>query len=528
MGSPWNELRQKLASQAPLDLFEREEIARDLTADLSGLALYPHSLSRLPGTAAVLGAQDGRQRRLVLLTGRSDGGSGFDQQPVFEARRDEVRLRVYDASPELILSLREHLPWLRPRTNPGSPGFSTGDRVGLATPAHVRAIEGSSFFPCLAQQSSAENMATGRSWKDVLADVLFGVLREGWRGGFGADADCLRTEAEIEAAAAAGYVRFTIDLGYYAGVVSNFDRKELGRRFVEIEQSIPGADGWRRRFLGRTFELQTGFRKQAIAFDEKSFLVTMLKYGLAFDRMRHMCEAVGRFRRGRPYEIEVSFFGSGERTTPHEHLFVALQAAEEGYSLAAVAPRFVGEFRKGLDYKGNPSKLARNMALHAAVARAVNSHAISIHSASDKFSIYPFIGEACDGNFHIKTSGTSYLEALRAAARRDRELFEAIVHETLEGWQSGASTYDFALDPSVLPEPERLDETELEEHYLGWDQGRHLLCESHGRILGTNGALKRKLVGLLMDHETLHHALITEHLKRHISLLEEGKEGRSA
>lgn len=527
MASRWNELRRKLTSRARLDLYEREEIARDLSAELSGLALFPNSLSRLPGTAAVLGAQEGWQQRLVVLTGQADEGGGFDRQPVFEARRDEIRLRVYDATPELVLSLREHLPWLRPRTNPGGPGFSTGDRIGLATPAHVRALEGSSFFPCLAQQSSAENKATGRSWETVLSDVLFGVLREGWRGGFGADADCLRTEQEVEAAAAAGYVRFTIDLGHFAREVGNLDRKELGRRFVEVEQSVPGADGWRRRYLGRSFELQLGFRKQAIVFDEKTFLVTMLKYGKAFERMRRMCAAVGRFRRGKPYEIEVSFFSSGERTTPHEHLFVALQAAEEGYAVAAVAPRFVGEFRKGLDYKGSPSKLARNMALHAAVARSINGHSISIHSASDKFAIYPYIGEACNGNFHIKTSGTSYLEALRAVARLDRALFEAIVVEALDGWQSDASAYDFTIDTSVLPEPQRLDDTELEEHYLGWYQGRHLLCESHGRILGGNRALKRRLLGLLSANEALHHALIRDHLKRHINLLEKGREGRS-
>jgi len=73
MNSKWRSLEQLLVSQGKPDQCEQEEIARDLSAEFSGLVLFPLSLSRISRTA-VMAAQEGTRRRLLLITGRKGTG----------------------------------------------------------------------------------------------------------------------------------------------------------------------------------------------------------------------------------------------------------------------------------------------------------------------------------------------------------------------------------------------------------------------------------------------------------------------
>jgi hypothetical protein len=68
----------------------------------------------------------------------------------------------------------------------------------------------------------------------------------------------------------------------------------------------------------------------------------------------------------------------------------------------SVAPRFVGGFEKGIDYKGDLAAFENDLRGHAAIARAFGPYKISIHSGSDKFSIYPIIGRLCGDLLHVK------------------------------------------------------------------------------------------------------------------------------
>src|SRR5918993_3995129 len=114
-------------------------------------------------------------------------------------------------------ALRDLLRWLRPRPLGPSTSAGFGDRLGLATPGHVRALRaaGGELAPIFAQQSIREMERTGRSPQEVLDDATWGVFAEGWREGFGADADHLKTTGDIDACVAAGYTFFTFDPGEY-------------------------------------------------------------------------------------------------------------------------------------------------------------------------------------------------------------------------------------------------------------------------------------------------------------------------
>ena len=91
--------------------------------------------------------------------------------------------------------------------------------------------------------------------------------------------------------------------------------------------------------------------------------------------------------------------------------------------LVSLAPRFIGEFEKGVDYKGDLKAFEKSLADHAAIAKKLGPYKLSLHSGSDKLSIYPAFARATAGLWHVKTAGTSYLEAVRAVARHNADLF---------------------------------------------------------------------------------------------------------
>src|SRR5687768_8405775 len=84
--------------------------------------------------------------------------------------------------------------------------FGFGDRTGMATPGHVAAMKeaGGALVPIFPQQSIREMKRTGRTPAQVIGEAVAGMQTAGWRGTCGADADHLKTRADVDATAAAG------------------------------------------------------------------------------------------------------------------------------------------------------------------------------------------------------------------------------------------------------------------------------------------------------------------------------------
>ena len=94
--------------------------------------------------------------------------------------------------------------------------------------------------------------------------------------------------------------------------------------------------------------------------------------------------------------------------------------------LTSFAPRYLGEFEKGVDYLGDRQAFERHVGLRAAIARELGPYKLSLHSGSDKFSIFEAVARQTRGLVHLKTAGTSYVEALRTLAALDPPLFREI------------------------------------------------------------------------------------------------------
>ena len=135
---------------------------------------------------------------------------------------------------------------------------------------------------------------------------------------------------------------------------------------------------------------------------------------------------------------------------------------------------------------------------HAAIA-ALYGYRVSVHSGSDKFSIFPSIGRICGGRFHLKTAGTSWLEALRVVAAVDPGLFGELYSLALARFSTARALYHVTPDLSTLPDPEGLTPGE------GPRAARR--CERAPRSAITYGEmlavpdLKRRMYALLRTHE---------------------------
>jgi tagaturonate epimerase len=128
---------------------------------------------------------------------------------------------------------------------------------------------------------------------------------------------------------------------------------------------------------------------------------------------------------------EVSMDETDFAQTPLELLIILAAIADLGIPLQTIAPKFSGRFNKGVDYAGDISQFAREMELDlAAIAYAVRLYGLpgnlklSIHSGSDKFSIYPAIHFALkkfNAGVHLKTAGTTWLEEVIGLAESGGE-----------------------------------------------------------------------------------------------------------
>src|SRR5690606_3853064 len=103
-------------------------------------------------------------------------------------------------------------------------------------------------------------------------------------------------------------------------------------------------------------------------------------------------------------------------------------------------------FVMGVDYIGNLDALHADLAGHAAIARVFGPYNLSLHSGSDKFSVYPLAMDVTSGMVHLKTAGTSMLTAQQAIAMSDPALFRQLYALAFERFAIDRASYHIAAE----------------------------------------------------------------------------------
>ena len=220
------------------------------------------------------------------------------------------------------------------------------------------------------------------------------------------------------------------------------------------------------------------------------------------------------------FELEMSVDETATPTSVAAHWFIASELMRLGVRWVSLAPRFSGRFEKGVDYVGDLAALERELAQHVAVARQFGNYRLSLHSGSDKFSVYPPLGRLAGGLLHLKTAGTSYLEALRAIARVEPALFRELLALARERYPQDRASYHVSADLERAPDPGALRDGELPA-LLDDFHTRQALHVTFGAVLTARDAhgerrLRRDLYRALQTHEEEHYSAVEAHMRRHI------------
>jgi tagaturonate epimerase len=483
-----------------------DELGPSATA-LLGDRAYPESLVSYEGATCWLErGVDGVKRFMVV----ADDESALRAFAGTAERVDGKVRFVAETTPENALALRSVLPWLTPsrfglRT---SAGF--GDRLGLATPGHVRALKAvnAAINPVFAQQSVREMGRCRRTPRNVLDDATWGAFQAGWTKPVGGDADHLEQLEDIDDTVAAGFVFYTLD------PKAEVDPQAEHADPATIQQKVAALDWadlesdlatFTKTYVGRRVDLE----QQAIELDEQSVLRAMAKYGPS------LAHAMSMYRRlmekGIDCEVEFAVDETDYPTTPAEHVVVVSELQRLGMDFVSFAPRFVGRFEKGVEYIGDIDELQRDFEIHAEIARALGPYKLSLHSGSDKFSTYPLIAEATKGLVHLKTAGTSWAEALRVIANNDPDLMREVLALALDSFEVNRKSYHLSCDPTRIP----TDPTDEEvAQLLDLVDSRQVLHVGYGAILEEFGP---RLYQVWNDNEEEHYRIIADHFVKHLT-----------
>jgi hypothetical protein len=138
---------------------------------------------------------------------------------------------------------------------------------------------------------------------------------------------------------------------------------------------------------------------------------------------------------------------------------------------------------------------------------------LSIHSGSDKFSVYPLYARHAGNLVHLKTAGTSYLEAVRSIAGTDPAFFRDILRLALERYEEDRATYHVSASAAKVPRPEDLEDGQL-AGVLDTFDGREVLHVTFGSVVDAYG---ERLLRHLDNNEEAHYAALVVHFERHLA-----------
>jgi tagaturonate epimerase len=486
----------------------------EVVTKLPGLHIQERSVVRHEETAYFLTRTDNEQNQLAVYA-----PAGASSLASFKGTAQEVNeqsLLLGPLNPENAAALRHQLAWLNPTVLGLRTSVGLGDRLGLATPGHLRAVRaaGDHLAPIPAQQSIREMTRTGRTPQQVMDDAMWGVFTEGWRSDFGADADHLKTPADIDSCMAVGYTFYTFDPGEHVeSAAEELSPQELHTKWEALpwDRLEDSPTALNARYLSHPLQCE----EYTITFDEAALIRAAVKYGRAVAHAAYMYRHLEQVGAGRKWEVEISVDETETPTTHAEHVYIATELRRLGVRWISLAPRYIGRFEKGVDYIGDVQAFEADIAIHAAIARTLGPYKLSLHSGSDKFSVYAPAVRQTRGVVHLKTAGTSYLEALRTIASIDPELLRAIYVFSREHYEADKASYHVSAELKRAPEPSSLADAALPTLLEQFD-AREILHVTFGSVLTTRTSDGHWLFyDRLMEDLRTHPEAYAEDLEKH-------------
>ena len=333
--------------------------------------------------------------------------------------------------------------------------FGVGDRFAHQAKAQLQAfqkLEAEGFVVApVWNKSNREHTFVGSEPQSVFDAAQAAISAKGWKHGWHVDADHIRLETVERFLTCSDF--FTLDVADSIGQPpAPAEVEAFIARHPELVGTITIA-GVSEPFTTTRKEVETVVSKYLLAVKE------------AGNIYRHISAKKGEAN----FIAEVSMDETDAPQTPSELLIILAALADEKVRVQTIAPKFTGRFNKGVDYVGDLAQFEREFNDDLAViAHAVQQYGLpanlklSVHSGSDKFSLYPIIRRALartGAGLHLKTAGTTWLEELVGLSEADgdglvltKEIYAYALAHVDELCAPYASVID--IDHSKLPSAE--------------------------------------------------------------------------
>ncbi len=459
-----------------------------------GLKPYEKSINLYKDSTVMMACREDED--YIVVTGDS---LGFDGKKVFEGGKNVLLAEKTHENADL---LRKLFPFTAPaRGLKKDISMGLGDRLGIATDGHIEAVKKHpEIFPVFAQQSIRELKLTNRSYNDVLDAVTFSVFKNGYKSGYGADGDHLKTFDEIRYAIESGVSMITLDL-------SEQIHEDIKNQSSSINLQS---------YIGESVSLACGHE---IIITEEDTAQTGIIYG---DAIKYIELVYKKFIENKDLDFEISMDETSTPTKPVQHYIIASELKKRGIEFQSMALRFIGEFQKGIDYIGNLEAFEEELVIHQAIAEKFG-YKLSIHSGSDKFSVFPVIGRVTKKHFHIKTAGTNWLEAVKLIAMKSPGFYREMHEFALNSFEKARKYYVVTTDLTNIPPLNKLSDDELPDLMKNKD-ARQLMHITYGEILrakdeNSQYIFRDRLFKILKRYHADYSRLLDEHIEHHINAL---------
>jgi tagaturonate epimerase len=306
--------------------------------------------------------------------------------------------------------------------NLGKYSIGLGDRFGHQGSAQLKAVieakkQGIEITPVW-NKSNREHITIGTEPGDVRkeADSVTKALE--FNRPYFVDADHINLDTVDRFIDSSDF--FTIDVASYIG------KRAKEQEIVDFLASVEKYTG----------EIVIPGTKLSFSTNKEQITKIAAKYLFAVIKAWEIFRKIEKIKGSGNFIAEVSMDEVPDPQTPVELFFILKMLASENITLQTIAPKFSGRFNKGVDYVGDPKKFASEfeadlMVIDYAVREfgLPENLKMSIHSGSDKFAIYPHIGNIIrkhDKGIHLKTAGTTWLEEVIGLAESGGEALEFV------------------------------------------------------------------------------------------------------
>jgi hypothetical protein len=416
--------------------------------------------------------------------------------------------------------------------------IGVGDRFAHQARAQLtackRAAEAGMQVVPVWNKSNREHKIIGSSPQETRAAADRAVRELGWTAPYFCDADHINLET------VSGFLEpcdfFTIDVADRIGTAAN-----------DAEVAA-----FTRRHGGLLGRLELPGLPEPLAIEQEDLDRVGRKYLAAALQAAEIYRAIEQTKGRGSFLTEVSMDETDTPQSPEELLLILAALSDAEVPLTTIAPKFTGRFNKGVDYVGDPEVFARELEQDMAVVRyAVETFGLpaelklSLHSGSDKFSIYGAVHHAMhnmDSGLHLKTAGTTWLEEVIGLAESGGDslaLVKEIYAEAFAHRDELCAPYAavIEIDAGKLPQPAEAERWSAEQwtRALRHDQSDPLYNPHLRQLMhvGFKIAAKmgRRYLDMLERHEDTVAENVTHNLfARHIAPVFLGREiaGRSS